>query len=81
MHALAGAVWAFLTRSRAPFEQVFFDWFGGRASEARAARSPIAGTMPARTSPASTRRWFRSRRRPAPGSTIPTSPASGPARC
>ncbi|WP_298966769.1 protein adenylyltransferase SelO [uncultured Methylobacterium sp.] len=42
MHALAGAFWAFLTRSRAPFEQVFFDWYGGRASEARAARSPIA---------------------------------------
>ncbi|AWN54824.1 protein adenylyltransferase SelO [Methylobacterium sp. 17Sr1-1] len=42
MHALVGAFWAFLQQSRAPFEQVFFDWYGGLASEARAARSPAA---------------------------------------
>ncbi|GJD60670.1 protein adenylyltransferase SelO [Methylobacterium frigidaeris] len=42
MHALVGAFWAFLQTSRAPFEQAFFDWYGGLASEARAARSPAA---------------------------------------
>lgn len=36
------AFWAFLGGSRAPFEQVFFDWRGGLASEGRAARSPAA---------------------------------------
>ncbi len=42
MHALVGAFWAFLQTSRAPFEQAFFDWYGGLASETRAARSPAA---------------------------------------
>jgi uncharacterized protein YdiU (UPF0061 family) len=42
MHALVGAFWSFLQASRAPFEQAFFDWYGGLASEARAARSPAA---------------------------------------
>lgn len=28
--------------SKAPFERVFFDWFGGRASAARASASPVA---------------------------------------
>jgi uncharacterized protein YdiU (UPF0061 family) len=32
----------FLSESKAPYEQVFFDWRGGRQSEARAAESPIA---------------------------------------
>ncbi len=41
-HALVGAFWAFLQTSRAPFEQVFFDWYGGLASQDRAARSPAA---------------------------------------
>ena len=36
------AFWAFLHKSRAPFEQTFFDWRGGLASEARAAASPSA---------------------------------------
>ncbi len=37
------AAWfGFLRDSRAPFEQAFFDWYGGPASEARAAASPIA---------------------------------------
>ncbi|MBD8906207.1 MULTISPECIES: protein adenylyltransferase SelO [Alphaproteobacteria] len=40
VHRLVGAFWAFLEKSRAPFEQVFFDWRGGLASETRAARSP-----------------------------------------
>jgi uncharacterized protein YdiU (UPF0061 family) len=31
-----------LEATKAPFEQFFFDWQGGRASEARAARSPSA---------------------------------------
>ncbi|GAC1341027.1 MAG: YdiU family protein [Acetobacteraceae bacterium] len=39
---LAQAWWAFLEESRAPFEQAFFDWYGGVASAARAARSPSA---------------------------------------
>jgi len=39
---LAEAFWRFLFDSRAPFEQVFFDWYGGAASRTRAAASPIA---------------------------------------
>ena len=38
--ALAGALWAFLESTRAPFEQTFFDWRGGMLSEDRAQRSP-----------------------------------------
>ena len=41
--ALVRALFAFLRESQAPFERVFFDWRGGMASEARAARSPAAG--------------------------------------
>lgn len=33
-------VWKFLSESKAPFEQMFFDWFGGAASEDRARKSP-----------------------------------------
>jgi uncharacterized protein YdiU (UPF0061 family) len=40
--ALNDAVWKFLHESQAPFERFFFDWHGGRASEARAAASPSA---------------------------------------
>ena len=39
---LAQSLWDYLGASQAPFEQVFFDWFGGRASADRAARSPAA---------------------------------------
>jgi uncharacterized protein YdiU (UPF0061 family) len=39
---LAEAFFAFLQETRAPFEQAFFDWRGGRLSETRAARSPAA---------------------------------------
>jgi len=38
--ALARTVWSFLSATRAPFEQTLFDWYGGRASVERAARSP-----------------------------------------
>jgi len=38
--ALAESVWQFLFDSQAPFERVFFDWYGGAA--ARAADSPLA---------------------------------------
>lgn len=38
--ALAQAVWAFLSQSKAPFEQMFFDWYGGDPSAERAAKSP-----------------------------------------
>ena len=38
--ALASAFVGFLESSQAPFEQSFFDWFGGMASAARAAQSP-----------------------------------------
>jgi len=31
-----------MTETGAPYEQVFFDWFGGKASEPRAAQSPAA---------------------------------------
>lgn len=39
-NGLSRALWAFLSESKAPFEQTFFDWFGGLASAERAARSP-----------------------------------------
>jgi uncharacterized protein YdiU (UPF0061 family) len=38
--ALAAQVWAFLQESQAPFEQAFFDLFGGVARERRWAHSP-----------------------------------------
>ena len=41
--ALARLWWEFLTESRVGFEQAFFDWHGGPAASARAARSPAAG--------------------------------------
>ncbi len=37
---LARVVWIFLSETKAPFEQTFFDWFGGLASADRAAKSP-----------------------------------------
>lgn len=40
--ALSEAWWRFLYESQAPFAQPWHDWFGGTASAARAARSPIA---------------------------------------
>ncbi len=42
-HRLVAAFWSFLARSQVPFEQAFFDWRGGLASEARAAVSLAAG--------------------------------------
>jgi len=39
---LVRQLWKFLIETRAPFEQVFFDWHGGPASRARAERSPAA---------------------------------------
>ena len=41
-HRFVAAFWSFLATSRAPFEQAFFDWRGGMASERRAAASPSA---------------------------------------
>jgi len=40
--ALARAMVGFLRDSQAPFEQSFFDWIGGLASQARAMQSPSA---------------------------------------
>lgn len=40
--ALAGALLGWMGRTRAPFEQVLFDWFAGALSADRAARSPLA---------------------------------------
>ena len=40
--ALNDAVWVFLQQSQIPFERFFFDWYGGRQSQARAAASPFA---------------------------------------
>ncbi|MEO0884007.1 MAG: YdiU family protein [Pseudomonadota bacterium] len=37
-----GKFYGWMTETGAPWHQVFFDWFGGPASEARAAASPIA---------------------------------------
>lgn len=39
---LVRALWKFLNETRVSFEQVFFDWYGGLASETRAAASPLA---------------------------------------
>lgn len=38
---LAAALFAWLAATAAPFEQAFFDWFGGPASALRASASPI----------------------------------------
>ena len=40
--ALAKAVWTFLHESKAPFEQTFFDWYGGDLSTARAKKKPVS---------------------------------------
>jgi uncharacterized protein YdiU (UPF0061 family) len=40
--ATVRALYAFLAETQAPLDQVFFDWRGGTASVARAARSPVA---------------------------------------
>ena len=37
-----GDLLRWMTETGAPYQQVFFDWFGGAASEARAAASPAA---------------------------------------
>jgi uncharacterized protein YdiU (UPF0061 family) len=39
---LPQTLWRYLEASRAPFERVFFDWFGGAASAQRAQTSPSA---------------------------------------
>ena len=39
---LAKALWTFLHESKAPFEQTFFDWYGGGLSAHRAEKSPSA---------------------------------------
>ncbi len=40
--ALAKALWTFLHESKAPFEQTFFDWYGGHLSTQRVEKSPSA---------------------------------------
>jgi uncharacterized protein YdiU (UPF0061 family) len=47
--AFVTALFAFLMESKAPYEQTFFDWYGGKMSAERAARSPAADfyAMPA----------------------------------
>ncbi len=37
---LTRAMWTYMLESKAPFEQTFFDWYGGLASEGRARASP-----------------------------------------
>jgi uncharacterized protein YdiU (UPF0061 family) len=39
---LVQAFWTFLFESKAPFEQCFFDWYGGLASQERASASPAS---------------------------------------
>ena len=41
---LAGALWTFLAETRAPFEQTFFDLYGGAASAQRRQASPSAAS-------------------------------------
>lgn len=45
--ALVETFWTWLKASKAPFEQVFFDWFGGASSSKRAAKSPLAAAYAA----------------------------------
>jgi hypothetical protein len=40
--AFAGVVYDFMDKSRVPFEQFFFDWYGGPASVERAESGPAA---------------------------------------
>ena len=40
--ALARAFWSFLMETKAPYEQTFFDWYGGPASVERVRHSPSA---------------------------------------
>jgi uncharacterized protein YdiU (UPF0061 family) len=40
--ALAKGLWTFLLETKAPFEQTFFDWYGGTLSGPRAEQSPAA---------------------------------------
>ena len=40
---LVAALFTFMMATGAPFEQVFFDWYGGEASTARAMAGPAAG--------------------------------------
>ena len=40
--ALATALARFMIETQAPFEQVYFDWYGGRLSAARAQQSPAS---------------------------------------
>ncbi|SFV38310.1 Uncharacterized conserved protein YdiU, UPF0061 family [Devosia crocina] len=42
-NAFVTALFSFLSTSKAPYEQFFFDWRGGVMSAERAARSPAAG--------------------------------------
>ncbi|HEY4135645.1 MAG TPA: YdiU family protein [Alphaproteobacteria bacterium] len=55
--ALLAAIYGFLTSSGAPLEQVFFDWFNGEASAARARRSPVAALYEAEGFLAVRRAW------------------------
>ena len=43
--ALAKAVWTFLHESKAPFEQTFFDWYGGALSAAAREAEPVSGDL------------------------------------
>lgn len=42
--ALVDAWYVFMSRTKAGYDQAFFDWYGGPASEGRAASSPAART-------------------------------------
>ncbi len=46
---LAKSLWTFLHSTQAPFEQTFFDWFGGARSTERARRSPSSSYYSATT--------------------------------
>ena len=43
--ALAKAVWTFLHESKAPFEQIFFDWYGGASERAACEKSPSSAHL------------------------------------
>ena len=80
--ALVRSVWKFLIDTKMPFEQFFFDWYGGMASEKRAAASPSAEFYAAQNfEPVFATIAAPSSRAAASASTTLISRAKNPARC
>ena len=80
--ALVRSVWKFLIDTKMPFEQFFFDWYGGMASEKRARGQPLRRILRGGKFRAGLCDHRRpSKPRPASASTTHISRAKNPARC